>query len=123
MAKRLCEESEPYLKVYGLTQLIKLIQIDRDDETLANKHRILALALHCLRGEESFLFLNCIKVFVALVDCLGLDVIDALIAEYQNDENEMDYRLKIGEAIVKVTEGLGKIFCCFISKLFTVSLS
>lgn len=107
MAKKLCEENEPHLKVYGIMQLIKLIT-NQDIATISNKHIILALALHLLKSDDSYAFLNCIKLLVVLVDILESGVLEALIYEYQNDDYDIDYRLKIGEVIVKVTEGLGK---------------
>lgn len=110
MAKELCEESEPHLKVYGLMQFIKLIRDDKDPETLDNKHAVLAISLICLKEEDSYAFLNCIKLLIVLCDVLESVVLEMLIAEYQSTENEIDHRLKIGEVIVKVVEGLGK-FC------------
>lgn len=108
MAKELCEESEPHLKVYGLMQFIKLIRDDKDRETLDNKHAVLAISMICLKDVDSYAFLNCIKLLIVLCDVLENVVLEMLIAEYQSTENDIDQRLKIGEVIVKVVEGLGK---------------
>lgn len=110
MAKELCEESEPHLKVYGLMQFIKLIRDDKDPETLNNKHAVLAISLICIKEDDSYAFLNCIKLLIVLCDVLESVVLEMLIAEYQSTENEIDHRLKMGEVIVKVVEGLGKSF-------------
>lgn len=110
MAKELCEESEPHLKVYGLMQFIKLIRDDKDLETLNNKHAVLAISMICLKEDDSYAFLNCIKLLIVLCDVLENVVLEMLIAEYQSTENEIDQRLKIGEVIVKVVEGLGKSY-------------
>lgn len=109
VAKELCEECEPHLKVYGLMQFIKLIRDDKDMETLNNRHAVLAIALICLKEDDSYAFLNCIKLLIVLCDVLESAVLEMLIAEYQSAENEIDQRLKIGEVIVKVVEGLGKM--------------
>lgn len=108
LAKELCEESQPHLKVYGLMQFIKLIRDDKDTETLNNRNAVLAISLICLKDDDSYTFLNCIKLLIALVDVLESVVLEMLIAEYQSTENDTDHRLKIGEVIVKVVEGLGK---------------
>lgn len=108
LARRLCEERQPHLVVCGLMKFVKLIRNDRDAETLACKHAVLAIAVHCLQNEESYVFLNCIKLLIVLVDVLEVAVIDYVVAEYQTEDNLMDFRLKIGEVIVKVTEGLGE---------------
>ncbi|XP_037032880.1 transport and Golgi organization protein 6 [Bradysia coprophila] len=107
MAKEMCEESEPHLKVYGLMQFIKLMRTDKDTETINNKHAVLAISLICLRNDDSYVFLNCIKLLIVLCDVLESEVLEMLIAEYQSTENDVDHRLKIGEVIVKVVEGLG----------------
>ncbi|KAJ6618910.1 Transport and Golgi organization protein 6, partial [Pseudolycoriella hygida] len=107
MAKELCEQSSPHLKVYGLMQFIKLIRDEKDKETINNKHAVLAISLICLKDVDSYVFLNCIKLLIVLVDILESVVLEMLIAEYQSAENEIDQRLKIGDVIVKVVEGLG----------------
>lgn len=110
MARRLCEERQPHLIVCGLMKFVQLIRHDRDPETLACKHAVLAIAVHCLRNEESYVFLNCIKLLILLVDVLEVEVIECVVAEYKTEDNLMDFRLKMGEVIVKVTEGLGELF-------------
>lgn len=107
-------QGEPYRKVQGIMSLLKLIK-GRDDEAVLNAHSILALAMKMLREEDSYIFLNCIKLLIGLTEMLEDTVIDALIAEYHCDvddaETNIDFKLKIGETIVKVTQGLGEM--CF----------
>lgn len=110
LARQLCEEAQPHLIVYGLTNFVKLIAIDKDPETLTNKHIVLAIALNSLKNEESYVFMNCIKLLIVLMNVLEVDVIDCMVAEFQTEGNSIDFRLKIGEVIVKVTEGLGEFF-------------
>uniref|UniRef100_A0A182NE51 RNA polymerase II assembly factor Rtp1 C-terminal domain-containing protein n=1 Tax=Anopheles dirus TaxID=7168 RepID=A0A182NE51_9DIPT len=105
-ALSLCSDQQPYCKVYGTTLLLKLLQ-ERDPETLTQRHKILILALTNLRNEESYAFLNSVRLLVALCSVLEAEVVDALVKEYQNENNEVDYRLKIGEATVKTVETLG----------------
>uniref|UniRef100_A0A182QZK9 RNA polymerase II assembly factor Rtp1 C-terminal domain-containing protein n=1 Tax=Anopheles farauti TaxID=69004 RepID=A0A182QZK9_9DIPT len=105
-ALSLCSDDQPYCKVYGTTLLLKLLQ-ERDPETVAQRHRILILALANLRDEESYAFLNSVRLLVALCSVLEAEVVDALVKEYLNENNEVDYRLKIGEATVKTVETLG----------------
>lgn len=104
--------SEPYNKVYGVMNLIKLIH-EKDEETCLNAHLILALGMKLLREDDSYIFLNCIKLLISLVEILEDTVLEALVAEYHMDiDAEMahiDFKLKIGETVVKVTEGLGEM--------------
>jgi hypothetical protein len=108
MALNLLGESETYCKVYGLNLLIKLLE-KKDSQAVANKHSILAIALKNLREPESYSFLNVIRLLVVLANHLESEVVDSLIQEYQNRELDVDERLKIGEAILKVTELMGEI--------------
>uniref|UniRef100_A0A182JT83 RNA polymerase II assembly factor Rtp1 C-terminal domain-containing protein n=1 Tax=Anopheles christyi TaxID=43041 RepID=A0A182JT83_9DIPT len=105
-ALSLCADQQPYCKVYGTTLLLKLLK-ERDPETLVQRHKILILALVNLRDEESYAFLNSVRLLVGLCDILEAEVVDALVKEYLNESNEVDYRLKIGEAMVKTVETLG----------------
>uniref|UniRef100_A0A182PME5 RNA polymerase II assembly factor Rtp1 C-terminal domain-containing protein n=1 Tax=Anopheles epiroticus TaxID=199890 RepID=A0A182PME5_9DIPT len=66
-------------------------------------------ALVNLRDEESYAFLNSVRLLVALSDVLEAEVVDALLKEYLSESNEVDYRLKIGEATVKTVETLGPL--------------
>uniref|UniRef100_A0A8D8NJL3 Transport and Golgi organization protein 6 n=1 Tax=Culex pipiens TaxID=7175 RepID=A0A8D8NJL3_CULPI len=108
-ATSLCLEKEPYCKVYGTTLLIKLLK-ERDPETTANKHAVLILALDNLKSVESYAFLNSVRLLVALCDTvLEADTLDALIREYQRTDNEVDFRLKVGEATLKTVDALGPV--------------
>lgn len=113
-ARTLCSASEPHLKVYGLVQFTKLVRGGADAEVLAKRHAILAIAIDALRDEDSYVFLNCIRLLVQLVDVLEAEVLEAMVVEYRTDGAEVDFRLKVGEVIVKVTEHLGEsIIICF----------
>ncbi|GBP15693.1 Transport and Golgi organization protein 6, partial [Eumeta japonica] len=83
--------------------MIKLLN-KRDEYALTNKHVVIALALNTLKSPESYTFLNCVRLFVALVNVNESDVIEILSDEYLNDAAAMDYRLVIGEAILKTSK-------------------
>ncbi|XP_058168360.1 transport and Golgi organization protein 6 [Anopheles ziemanni] len=105
-ALSLCADSEPYSKVYGTTLLIKLIK-ERDVETVARRHTILILALENLMSEESYAFLNSVRLLVSLCEVFETETVEVLIKEYHSVDKNIDYRLKIGEAIIKIVEVLG----------------
>lgn len=107
-ARSLCSESQPHLKVYGIHQFIKLIRDERDPETLANQHAILAIALEALREEDSYIFLNCIKLLVLLLHGIESEVLECLVTEMEQSDEDKDYRFKVGEVLVKLTEELGE---------------
>ena len=89
-----------------MKEMIKLIRA-RDTETMANLHSILLSALVYIKDEDSYSFLASIQLLVLLTKHLEGTVIETLIVEFQDQSLATDYRLKIGEAIVKTVEGLG----------------
>lgn len=106
-ARSLIESKEPYKQVEGLECLIKLIR-NQDSYTLNNCHIIMALAFETLKSPDSYTFLNCIRLFVALVRVHETDVLEMLKDEYVNETAAIDYRLLIGEVILKIGRELGK---------------
>lgn len=121
-AMKLLHSPEIYCKVYGSDTLIKLLK-KRDKQTVTNRHTILAVALQNLKESESYAFLNIIRLLVALTYVMDSEVVDALVAEYQNKELDIDERLKIGEVIVKVTEDLGGLSVKFKQQLIKCFLN
>ncbi|XP_058826344.1 transport and Golgi organization protein 6 [Topomyia yanbarensis] len=107
-ALSLLSDKEPYCKVYGTTLMLRLLK-ERDKEALASKHAILILTLNNLRNVESYAFLNSVRLLVGLCDCLESETIEALIKEYQSGDSDVDFRLKVGEALVKTVESVGPI--------------
>lgn len=108
-AVNLCKSKEPYIQVNGINNIIKLI-VAKDQNTLANKHVILAIAIQSLKtDEDSYTYLHCIKLLTTLSSICESEVIETIIAEFLNDHNEIDFRLKLGETIVKITESIGDL--------------
>ncbi|KAG5675781.1 hypothetical protein PVAND_005655 [Polypedilum vanderplanki] len=107
-AIRVLQSGEVYFKAYGCDILIKLLK-KRDKQTIVNRHTILAAALQNMKETESHAYLNIIRLVTALSYVMDSEVIEALIAEFENNENDIDHRLKFGEVIVKVTEDLGEL--------------
>ncbi|KAM7351936.1 transport and golgi organization 6 [Cochliomyia hominivorax] len=106
--RKLIEASESYLQVEGIEKMIKLIQ-KRDACAITNCHILTALALNTLKSPESYTFLNCVRLFVALVNVNEAEVLELLVDEYLNEAANMDYRLVIGEAILKTSRELGPL--------------
>lgn len=107
-ALQLCSEAEPHLQVYGICELKKLLE-NKNEECLANQNQILALSLIYLKEDDSFVYHNCIRLILSLSKIMESYVLETLIAEYQLIDSLIDYRMKVGEVIVKITEGLGPI--------------
>ncbi|XP_052852245.1 transport and Golgi organization protein 6 [Drosophila gunungcola] len=107
-ARSLIEEKQSHLQVYGIQMIMDLVK-KRDPATMAQGHLIIALALTTLKDKESYTFLNCVRLFVSLVHVMESEVLDKLSDEYLSDTAELDYRLVVGEAILKVSQELGPL--------------
>ncbi|XP_022214685.2 transport and Golgi organization protein 6 [Drosophila obscura] len=107
-ARSLIEEKESHLQVYGIQMLLDLLQ-RKDPATMAQGHVIIALALSTLKDKESYTFLNCVRLFVALVHVMEAEVLDKLSDEYLSETADLDYRLVVGEAILKAAQELGPL--------------
>ncbi|XP_017000077.2 transport and Golgi organization protein 6 [Drosophila takahashii] len=107
-ARSLIEEKQSHLQVYGIQMIMDLLK-KRDPATMSQGHLILALALTTLKNKESYTFLNCVRLFVSLVHVMESEVLDKLSDEYLSETAELDYRLVVGEAILKVAQELGPL--------------
>ncbi|XP_036328447.1 transport and Golgi organization protein 6 isoform X2 [Rhagoletis pomonella] len=106
--RALIESKESHMQVYGIQMLLDLLR-QRDSVTLANAHLLIALALTTLKNRESYTFLNCVRLFVGLVHVMEAEVLETLSDEYLSDQAQIDYRLVVGEAMLKVGQELGPL--------------
>ncbi|XP_061389209.1 transport and Golgi organization protein 6-like [Musca vetustissima] len=107
-ARLLVESKEPYKQVEGIQQFISLIKA-KDVFTISNVHVVTALALNTLTSTESYTFLNCVRLFASLVYLNEHMILDILTEEYLNESAGMDYRLVIGETLLKVCHEIGPL--------------
>ncbi|KAL9930718.1 transport and Golgi organization protein 6-like isoform 1-T9 [Glossina fuscipes fuscipes] len=107
-ARGLVEAKESYLQVEGIEKLIKLVNC-RDAYTVSNGHAVVAMALNTLKSPESYTFLNCVRLFTALVHVMEVEILDLLGDEYIADSSTLDYRLVVGEVILKIGRELGPL--------------
>ncbi|XP_073821095.1 transport and golgi organization 6 [Musca autumnalis] len=107
-ARSLVESKEPYRQVEGIQLFISLIR-KRDEFTISNVHVVTALALRTLTSPESYTFLNCVRLFVALVYFNEHMILETLTEDYLNESASMDYRLLVGEVLLKVCHEIGPL--------------
>ncbi|KAH8281728.1 hypothetical protein KR054_002475 [Drosophila jambulina] len=107
-ARAMIEKDQYHLQSYGIQLLIDLLQ-KKDPVTLSQGHTVIALALTTLKSKESYVFLNCVRLFVQLVHAMEAEVLDKLSDEYLSDTAPLDHRLVVGEAILKVAQELGPL--------------
>lgn len=107
-ARDLIEQRQPHLQVYGIQMMLEALR-NKDPAYTSQAHRILALALSTLKNKESYTFLNCVRLFVALVHLMEAEVLEMLSDEYLAETGDLDYRLVVGEAILKAANVIGML--------------
>ncbi|EDW11491.1 uncharacterized protein Dmoj_GI14211 [Drosophila mojavensis] len=107
-ARELIENEQPHLQVYGIQLMLEALR-NKDPTFLSQSHRIIALALSTLKQKESYTFLNCVRLFVQLVHIMEAEVLDLLSDEYLSETADLDYRLVVGEAILKAAQEIGPL--------------
>lgn len=119
-ARELIENEQPHLQVYGIQLMLEALR-NKDPTFISQSHRIIALALSTLKQKESYTFLNCVRLFVQLVHIMESEVLDMLSDEYLSETADLDYRLVVGEAILKAAQEIGvwpNILVSFVTRLY-----
>lgn len=78
---------------------------------------IISIFLQAIEDDDSYMFLNAVQGFAAMVETFGKDVLKALVAEYSGQldglsgssltQNDLDKRARIGEALGLVIRRCG----------------
>ncbi|EDW64816.1 transport and Golgi organization protein 6 isoform X1 [Drosophila virilis] len=120
-ARELIEDQQPHLQVYGIQLMLDALR-RKDPAFISQSHRIIALALRTLKHRESYTFLNCVRLFVALVHIMESQVLEMLSDEYLSETADLDYRLVVGEAILKAAQEVGPLCYRYKAVLFNCFL-
>ncbi|EDW04082.1 transport and Golgi organization protein 6 [Drosophila grimshawi] len=121
-ARELIENrDQPHLQVYGIQLMLDALH-KKDPSFVSQAPRIMALALSTLRNKESYTFLNCVRLFAALVHIRESEVLDTLSDEYLAETADLDYRLVVGEAIMKAAHEIGPLCYRYKAVLFNCFL-
>merc|ERR1712059_23958 len=116
----LYDVSDPLLPVqgHGLISLARLVE-EKDQETLDNLDKVRLLFQSNLEDSDSYIYLNAIKGLVVCAIHRPDPVLEVLVREFglasdrkmenKDDEQEMQLRTKVGEALVQITRDLGEL--------------
>ncbi|KAI8332001.1 hypothetical protein BD560DRAFT_52153 [Blakeslea trispora] len=86
--------------------------------------QLLDIFIRLVQDEDSYIYLNAVKGLSAMTDAYGNDIIRKLGAIYSDDQQKLDNRLRIGEALLQTIQrcgdALGKYVHTLIPPLETV---
>ncbi|KAJ9105392.1 hypothetical protein QFC21_001762 [Naganishia friedmannii] len=114
-ALRCLQDSLLPVRGHGLIILQGVVKASDFDKALVPA--IMDIFLQALRDEDSFMYLNAVRGLSSMVDGLGKEVLQSLTSAYVNGldggasvhlgKEELDFRLRIGEALTQSVKRCG----------------
>lgn len=111
------------VRAHGLLLLRQLVHPKRRDSLEpALITAIIPIFLQSIQDEDSYIYLNAVQGLSAMVDSFGKDVLRGLVRDYSESldhltEQELDTRLRIGEALGTVIKRCGTTLAAYTSIL------
>ncbi|KAI8068543.1 hypothetical protein BC940DRAFT_367058 [Gongronella butleri] len=78
---------------------------------------LLDLFIRLIQDDDSYIYMNAIKGLAALTDMHGNRIIEKLGRVYANDNEKMDHRLRVGEALMQTIQRCGDTLGKYIQAL------
>ncbi|CAG8808207.1 16901_t:CDS:2, partial [Racocetra fulgida] len=98
------------IKARGLVMLKEMV-LEKDiivDER-DNLNKVLDIFVNMVQDEESFIYFNAVKGLSALTDIHGEKIMKKLMAIYVDGSQNLDNRLRVGEAILQTIQRCGDV--------------
>lgn len=100
------------VRAHGLILLQDVVRAKDFDPRLAPA--IMGVFMQSLRDDDSYVYLNAIKGLSSLVDGLGREILQTLVDDFSSNigathmsQKELDYKLRLGEALIQVVKRAG----------------
>ncbi|RHZ82627.1 hypothetical protein Glove_106g48 [Diversispora epigaea] len=106
------------IKAYGIVTLKEMIlskDILMNEE--ANLNKVLDIFIQLVQDEESFIYFNAIKGLSSLTDIHGKKIMEKLMKIYSDSIQNLDDRLRVGEAILQTIQRCGDVLGKYITTL------
>ncbi|CAG8577005.1 7166_t:CDS:10 [Ambispora leptoticha] len=87
--------------------------INEDD----NLSKVLDIFIQMIQDEESFIYLNAVRGLSSLAEVHGQTIMQKLMKWYDNPNENIDNRLRVGEAILQTIQRCGKALGKYITTL------
>ncbi|KAJ3298002.1 transmembrane and coiled-coil domains-containing protein 7 [Borealophlyctis nickersoniae] len=97
------------VRAHGMSLLRNLV-LQRDPVAAERLDDITSLYLDQIEDADSFIYLNAVKGLSALTDAYPQKALSKIANRYQDDKFRMDYRLRIGEALLQTIQRCGEVF-------------
>ncbi|KAJ3020795.1 transmembrane and coiled-coil domains-containing protein 7 [Thoreauomyces humboldtii] len=109
------------VRAHGMHLLRGLI-LKRDPVLKEKLGEVTEIFLNQIRDEDSFIYLNAIKGLSALTDVYPLSTLCNIVSRYTEADVDLDYRLRVGEALMQTIQRCGDAFAKYCDSLSLLSL-
>ncbi|VDM17148.1 unnamed protein product [Hydatigera taeniaeformis] len=101
---------DPFIPVRGhaLIELSRLLEA-RDPSLKGSEDNIFEMVVKHLDDEDSYVYLNAIRALSAMGNALTDRLLPLLLSRFLSTSYSLEFRLKVGEAIVRILRELGDI--------------
>ena len=103
--KELADELLP-IRAHGLA-VLKFMVLEKDSVATEHLESIITIFLDMIGDEDSFIYLNAIKGMNAIADVYPREILKKLGGRYKDNQFDLDYRLRIGEAFLQIIQRSG----------------
>ncbi|GES83351.1 transport and Golgi organization protein 6 homolog [Rhizophagus clarus] len=106
------------IKARGIVMLKEMV-LEKDPlmSEDVNLSRVLDIFIQMIQDEESFIYLNAVKGLSSLTDVYGEKIMRKLMTIYSNNDQKIDNRLRIGEAILQTIQRCGEALGKYITTI------
>ncbi|KAJ3219876.1 transmembrane and coiled-coil domains-containing protein 7 [Clydaea vesicula] len=115
--QEICHQLIP-VRVHGVNKIIELI-LKKSKIIDERFDSICELFLGLMYDNDSYLYLNAIKGLSALTDKYTQRSLNYIVKKYLENELDLDFRLRVGEVLLKTIQKLGVAFSKYSESLMT----
>ncbi|KAI8909686.1 hypothetical protein EDD86DRAFT_143613 [Gorgonomyces haynaldii] len=94
------------VRAHGLTALKNML-LEKDPVAEENVDGIISIFLELIGDEDSFIYLNAVKGLNALGEAYPQHILAKMASRYKDETNDLDYRLRLGEAFLQIIQRAG----------------
>ncbi|KAJ3168216.1 transmembrane and coiled-coil domains-containing protein 7 [Geranomyces variabilis] len=104
------------VRAHGM-HLIRGLVLSKDPVLRERLAEVTGIFLDQLKDEDSFIYLNAVKGLSSLTDVYPAETLSRIASRYNDGALELDYRLRVGEALLQTIQRCGEAFAKYSPKI------
>lgn len=110
------------VRAYGVS-IVRQFIYSKDPIIEGELNNITLACLDLMRDKDSFVYLNVIKTLASLTDIYPQATLTLIVTQYRLESHGLDYRLQIGEALLRTIQRCGEVFPKYSDRILPTILS